>query len=462
MAWSPDSTKLASCGVDASVRVWDAASGNELVTCNLHAVPVFRLAWDAKGQRIASVGYDGTTHVWDPSTGRGQQTLHFDQAGLASIAWHPLNDRLAVAIGSQIRVWNATTGELTETLGGFADEIHSVAWHPDGERLASSGSHGRFAILRAGHSMPVQTFNGREGDWRSRVAWSPDGRFLATADRQDAIRIHNADTFAVIVTLQGHPGMQSSLSWSPDSRQLASSSWDGSVRIWPVGDGHSERNIVTESESIQAASWNPDGRRIVTGDNKGRVQVWDAQTRKRVLELTDPEGSLVHVSAVVFSRMARRSPPEAACRMRSCCGTPDQRSQSSVCRGRRSEDHPETAMSGHCAGIQRATFSRQVITHRDWYIWKTPFGSILRRHRSSIERLSWWIHAESTIARWYRPATGRMPFNGSTALRRRPRAGTLQQTIVTAGRQVGLPSRPTGVSIRDLRGRNPDVKSGCE
>ena len=301
VAWSPDSTKLASCGVDASVRVWDAASGNELVTCNLHAVPVFRLAWDAKGQRIASVGYDGTTHVWDPSTGRGQQTLHFDQAGLASIAWHPLNDRLAVAIGSQIRVWNATTGELTETLGGFADEIHSVAWHPDGERLASSGSHGRFAILRAGHSMPVQTFNGREGDWRSRVAWSPDGRFLATADRQDAIRIHNADTFAVIITLQGHPGMQSSLSWSPDSRQLASSSWDGSVRIWPVGDGHSERNIVTESESIQAASWSPDGRRIVTGDNKGRVQVWDAQTRKRVLELTDPEGSLVHVSAVVFS-----------------------------------------------------------------------------------------------------------------------------------------------------------------
>jgi WD40 repeat protein/tetratricopeptide (TPR) repeat protein len=301
VAWSPDGSKLASSGWDSSARVWDVASGNELVTCNLHVVPVYRLAWDTKGQRIASVSFDGTTHVWDSVTGRGQQTLRSDQSGMAAVAWHPMDDRLAVAMRSQIRIWNATTGELVETLEGFADEIHSVAWHPDGERLASSGSHGRFAILRAGQSEPVQTFKGRNGDWLSCVAWSPDGRFLATADRQDAIRIHDADTFAEIVRLQGHPATQSALSWSPDSRRLASSSWDGSVRIWPVENGRSEHSITTASESIQAASWSPDGRHIVTGDDKGRVQVWEAQTRKHVLDLTDPEGSLVHVSAVVFS-----------------------------------------------------------------------------------------------------------------------------------------------------------------
>ncbi|HEU5439490.1 MAG TPA: hypothetical protein VFU88_09385 [Ktedonobacterales bacterium] len=66
VAWSPDGKRIASCGVDGSVQVWDAHTGKSLLTYTGHSDSVERVAWSLDGKRIASASDDGTVQVWRP------------------------------------------------------------------------------------------------------------------------------------------------------------------------------------------------------------------------------------------------------------------------------------------------------------------------------------------------------------------------------------------------------------
>src|SRR5512142_2812060 len=60
VAWSPDGQRIASAGGDKTVQVWDAATGNTLLTSRNHSYGVLAVAWSPDGQRIASAGGDKT------------------------------------------------------------------------------------------------------------------------------------------------------------------------------------------------------------------------------------------------------------------------------------------------------------------------------------------------------------------------------------------------------------------
>src|SRR5205085_2823798 len=58
VAFSPDSRRLASAGEDKAVRVWDAATGQELLVLRGHTAGVASVAFSPSGDRIASAGAD--------------------------------------------------------------------------------------------------------------------------------------------------------------------------------------------------------------------------------------------------------------------------------------------------------------------------------------------------------------------------------------------------------------------
>jgi WD40 repeat protein len=70
LALSPDATRLASGGEDRNVKVWDAATGREVLTYRGHALPVWHVMFTEDGKRVASVSMDGTLKLWDAATGK--------------------------------------------------------------------------------------------------------------------------------------------------------------------------------------------------------------------------------------------------------------------------------------------------------------------------------------------------------------------------------------------------------
>ncbi|MBC7819267.1 MAG: hypothetical protein IAG10_20465, partial [Planctomycetaceae bacterium] len=123
-AFSPDGQRLVSGGYDQTLKIWDANTGDELLTLKGHTKVIHSVAFSPDGQRVASTGYDQTIKVWDAETGQESLTLKEFDSGLNCVAFSPDGHRLAAVrySGSSVRsdgikIWNATPRQLVPPPG---------------------------------------------------------------------------------------------------------------------------------------------------------------------------------------------------------------------------------------------------------------------------------------------------------------------------------------------------------
>ena len=96
VAVAPDGTWLATGSFDATVRIWDAASGQLRASLVGHDGLVRAVAIAPDGTWLATVSDDRTTRVWDTVTGDVAAVMRV--SGLPrDCAWSPDGRLLAVA-----------------------------------------------------------------------------------------------------------------------------------------------------------------------------------------------------------------------------------------------------------------------------------------------------------------------------------------------------------------------------
>jgi WD40 repeat protein len=81
--WSPGGGRIATAG-SGVVKIWDAASGKELLSLTGHSDTVLSVMFTSNGRRVISGSSDGTVRLWDIS-GRGAEILRF--LNFADGAW---------------------------------------------------------------------------------------------------------------------------------------------------------------------------------------------------------------------------------------------------------------------------------------------------------------------------------------------------------------------------------------
>ena len=105
------------------------------------------------GIAIGSSRFDETAKVWDAESGNELLTLTGHNSSVESVAWSPNGKRLATGSGDgTAKVWDADTGKELLTLSGSRGGVNSVAWSPDGKRLAAASDDGNGSDLRYGYS----------------------------------------------------------------------------------------------------------------------------------------------------------------------------------------------------------------------------------------------------------------------------------------------------------------------
>ena len=142
---------------DNTVKVWDAQTGQELFSFRIG--PSAGVAFSPDGKRLATAsgrwlggarwdGVPGDVKVWDAQTGQELLSLKGFAGPYPSLAFSPDGKRLASSQRpsnsldrgdfDEIKVWDAQTGQELLTLKGHIAAIQSVVFSPDGKRLASS------------------------------------------------------------------------------------------------------------------------------------------------------------------------------------------------------------------------------------------------------------------------------------------------------------------------------------
>jgi WD40 repeat protein len=294
VAWSPDGKRLATASHDGTAKVWDATTGKALLTLAGHGLPVMCVGWSSDGKRLATGAMDNTVKVWDSATGQELLTLSAESQGARSVAWSPDGNRLATA-GLPVKVWDGVTGKELLTLSGYDSIVWSVAWSPDGKRLATGSLDNTAKVWDADTGKELRTLSGHGfgalGGVIS-VCWRPDGQRLATAGSDETAKVWDAAGGNEQLTLSGHRGIVWSVAWSPDGKRLATAGSDETAKVWDLDTGEERLTVSGKDRLVFRLAWSPDGKKLAApSTDKMMAKVWDAATGKEVFTLSHSGGA---------------------------------------------------------------------------------------------------------------------------------------------------------------------------
>jgi WD40 repeat protein/tRNA A-37 threonylcarbamoyl transferase component Bud32 len=157
VTFSRDGQRVITVGEARVVRVWDAATGLELLSLPGHAAAVQAVAISGDGVRLATASRDGTARVWG-SGGPSLLALAGHTSPIKGVAL--AGDRVVSRSEGTVLVFDAVTGERRDLERTVAAEVPHA-----------HGADDRVLAWARGEGLFVRRGAGRERDRQDALAW---------------------------------------------------------------------------------------------------------------------------------------------------------------------------------------------------------------------------------------------------------------------------------------------------
>jgi WD40 repeat protein len=272
VAFSADSSLLATAARDGSVGLWNARTGAAVRSLCGPGPEVLDLRFAPRGGTLAWGDAGGAVRLWDQTGGAEVRSWKLAEPARA-LAFSSAGDRLAVAVGSkrlacldpasgkplaEAELPHGTAMRLAFAGGGgsinsagldgtlmswepgsangprpalrAAKPARLLALSPDGSVLAQAVGDALLLVDVASANQRLRM--GKPFDAASALVFSPDGRRLACGGADGRVAIFDCLTGRMLLELDGPRSRVSGLAYSPDGMRLASAHADGTVRLW--------------------------------------------------------------------------------------------------------------------------------------------------------------------------------------------------------------------------------------
>ena len=144
MAIAPDGTWLATAGNDGSVRIWDAATGEQRKELHGHTDWVNAVAIAPDGTWLATAGNDGSVRIWDAASGEERMQLSGHRGAVNAVAIAPGGMCLATAGSDRsVRIWDSGA-RCTLAMIRLREPAFACAWNPLDRSLVVGGDGGLY------------------------------------------------------------------------------------------------------------------------------------------------------------------------------------------------------------------------------------------------------------------------------------------------------------------------------
>lgn len=314
VAYSPDGSLLAAADGKA-VKVWEAATGQEVVTFEAETRQGLAFSPDSKRLVVATP----RDQIRDARTGKPILNLDLDRkgSGILTIAASP--DGRWVAIGRSRVVWGPSVNRNKDLPESFP------------EMVPKRTEIGTIEVFDAGTGASVRTMDVGDKPAVSSVAFSVDGSRLAAVarvDDRDVVRVWEVETGKVALDLAGPTRFLELVTFSPDGALVASvarnfppptpmdtkatppapkgdvvkalprkeGEWipgASRVQVWHATTGQERCLLPGYYDFPRCLAFSPEGRFVALGTREGivagvteaSVRVWDVSTQKLVVRL---------------------------------------------------------------------------------------------------------------------------------------------------------------------------------
>ncbi|KID95169.1 WD40/YVTN repeat-like-containing domain protein, partial [Metarhizium majus ARSEF 297] len=237
LAFSHDSTRLASGSSDGGIQLWSVDTGECMRILNPYRGPVSLVAFSHDSTMILSINASAMLRIWQTNFSERVQVLEHHRGEVNGLILSP-DSRLVVTktgMDRNILVWSTENGE-SHALKGHQSYISSAVFSHDSTLLASASDE-ETRIWRVTTGECIHTLQ----EDASCLCFSHDSKLLASASSDQTIRIWHTDEGQCMHTLQGSQTGRlilgfTRLVFSNDSTLLLSSAFE-SVLSWRVDTG---------------------------------------------------------------------------------------------------------------------------------------------------------------------------------------------------------------------------------
>ncbi|KAJ7488084.1 hypothetical protein FB451DRAFT_731708 [Mycena latifolia] len=281
LAFSPDGTEIASGSVDATVRLWDARTGEDLLgePFKGHKDWVISVAFSPDSRHILSGSYDNTLGVWDTWPDQILVQRRFPTHMFVPQFTHCLafsRDCKLVATGPKLCIWDTETRLLL--FGPLDDLVVSISVSADAKRVVSGYTNGTVKVwcARTGECI-AGPFSGHTARV-SALAFSESGACIVSGSHDCTLRLWDTWTgdMDVVAVFDGHRDWVTSVAFSPDETRIVSGSRDNTICVWDAHTGCMVAGpLHGHSSYVNVVAFSPDGTRIASGSRDKTIRVWE-------------------------------------------------------------------------------------------------------------------------------------------------------------------------------------------
>ncbi|MEZ6121781.1 MAG: protein kinase [Planctomycetaceae bacterium] len=299
VVFSSDGTRIASAGRDRTIRILDAQAGQVIATLEGHENYVVAVAFTPDGRQLISVDLAAVVRRWDADSGTEVATFRIGES-IENVAFSPDVKRIVSCVNSGISVWSANTGEQLAHRDYALPWARSVAFSPDGSRIAAAG-YGVVTLWNDGLTRQLGSGNGKVG-WIRDLSFSPDGARIASAGEIDGlIQIWDARSGAEVMALVGHDYNVAGVAFSPDGSRLASVAADRTLRLWDARTGQKAISIQAHGGKVYSLAFSYDGERLASASQDGMFKLWNVDTLTEIAVVNGTDHRPQEARCVAFS-----------------------------------------------------------------------------------------------------------------------------------------------------------------
>jgi WD40 repeat protein len=274
LAFSPDSKALAIAGGEAVVSLLAVATGESLVPADGHRSSISGITFSSNNRYVATGSWDRTVRLWDPVAGRELRQLR-EGIGWRGKSAFSQDGKALAAGGVNGTVWSLDTGRARPFGDGsvwfcsFADGDKAVVWADIKEALCVEwldGSRPRLVLRPGERNVPRGP--------RSTVAVSPDGRTVASQASRDRIQFWDLPT-GTCTAWPVETNDPAALAFSPSGKLLAATDARGVIWLWEVCSGKLVRRLVGDGRFLV---FSPDGLSLAVRQRRDCLYLVDVVT----------------------------------------------------------------------------------------------------------------------------------------------------------------------------------------
>ncbi|CAH1794783.1 unnamed protein product [Owenia fusiformis] len=324
---------------DASVRVWDIASGKNIFTFREHSHPVKCIALNHKDEFLISGCLEGTFKMLSLQTG---ELLHSVQNGPVSCIFVNASDSiLYAATEKKIKLWCMTEMVLLETIqdDNITSDITCMVMSQDGSFILiacgdtslqlRSAATGTFLHYLEGHNAKIcdigisresfQTVVGCEDgtlhvyNLRSKellqtfnTGTQPVTTAQISRDDSFIIACNNEYIFTWILMkgltkeaeTNSHVKKVTCLAVSKDGKMIVSGSEDRTVKLWNLDSTELDETLEGHEDAITCVTFADDQSFVASGSTDLTVKVWSIVMACVITNYTEHETPITAVDAI--------------------------------------------------------------------------------------------------------------------------------------------------------------------